>query len=114
MYTYILKILKSQRDDVKRRNNKEFATQKVKINIRKWESAHPLWQIPVQEVRKIVKDRVRRLSDSDLPDGHELEDKEHVRLIVDWDSDKVVFDDEVEVPKPERDRRGRDRARRRF
>jgi len=114
MYNYCLRVLKEQREEIKRNYPDEFAEQEMIKEVDVFESARPLWQIPVQEVKKIVKDRVRRLSDSDLPDGHELEDKEHFRLIVDWDSDKVVFDDEVEVPKPERDRRGRDRARRRF
>jgi thymidine kinase len=114
MYTYILKMDKDHREEVKERLPSEFTEYDVKFTVDKFESARPLWQLPEEEIKNIVMDRIQYLTEEDVPDGHELEDKEHVRLIVDWDSDKVVFDDEVEVPKPERDRRGRDRARRRF
>jgi hypothetical protein len=114
MYTYILKMLKEQREEVKRRQPKEFGEQDVKINIDRWESARPLWQVPMQELREIIKSRLDYVTEEDLPTGHTLNDEEEVRLIVDWDSDKKIFEDEVEIPKPEKQQQVRNPARRRF
>jgi len=114
VYNYVLRMKKEQREEVRDRLPRELFEQDIVFTADEFQSARPLWELSQKELRRIMKDRLRHLNDEDVPDGHELEDKEHVRLIIDWDSDKVVFDDEVEVPKPERDRRGRDRARRRF
>ena len=114
MYTYVLRILKEQREEVKRRVSKGFAEQDIKYTADSFESARPLWRTPLNEVRQVVKDRLCRLTDEDMPDGHSLDDEEHVRLIVNYDSDQIVFEGDVEVPKPEEERRQQGRTRQPF
>jgi len=63
VYTYVLRILKEQREEVKRRVPQGFAEQDIKYTADSFESARPLWRTPLEEVREIVKDRLRRLTD---------------------------------------------------
>jgi hypothetical protein len=97
MYVYNLQILKEQRQEVKERMHDDFAEQEVKITIHSFNSARQLWNTPPDEIREIVKDKLEILSDDDLPQGHEFEEEENVRLVVDWDNDKVIFNDSVKL-----------------
>lgn len=101
MYKYVLKMEKDHREETKEQLPEEFTEHDVIFTIDAFESGRPLWKDPEKEIRELVKDKLEYITEEDLPDGHELEDEEHVRLIVDWDSDKVVFEDDVTLRRAE-------------
>lgn len=68
------------------------------MNLTEFKDGRKIWYATEEQLKKVIKNELKKIDHSDVNQDFEFEEKENVYLLKDYEYENPVFEGEVEIP----------------